>query len=287
MRSLFRYQPPNPQQKCHPDRSAAQWRDLLFIIRGNESEWKRRRPLCHPDRSVAQWRDLQLSGFILEMFSDRIAANRGRYLLLPLQTKKTRAAQRTSCATRARLPQQLQCKLQIPIIKRRSSNRSHIPIRNIRVRITKIRVIDDVKRLSTELSRQLFRDTKVLQRREIKLSRCRAAERIPRHSPLNPGRRHHIGSRIKPMRGAALSDLPARPARSDVHPLWNIRAASARPGAAGERGGKTGTQLDDELYLPSTRNPIADAAAAQEALACAERKFVTRTAHRTAARVVV
>src|ERR1700723_2305760 len=98
MRSLFRYQPPNPQQKCHPDRSAAQWRDLLFIIRGNESEWtrrrplchpdrsvaqwrdplfitrgnesewKRRRPLCHPDRSVAQWRDLQLSGFILEMF---------------------------------------------------------------------------------------------------------------------------------------------------------------------------------------------------------------------------
>jgi hypothetical protein len=57
------------KQKCHPDRSEAQWRDLLFIIRNIESEWKRRPPLCHPDRSVAQWRDLQFYGPLLEMFS--------------------------------------------------------------------------------------------------------------------------------------------------------------------------------------------------------------------------
>jgi hypothetical protein len=31
----------------------AQWRDLLFIIRTIESEWKRYSPLCHPDRSEA------------------------------------------------------------------------------------------------------------------------------------------------------------------------------------------------------------------------------------------
>jgi len=43
----------NPQQKCHPDRSEAKWRDLLFIRRSIESEWKRHPPLCHPDRSVA------------------------------------------------------------------------------------------------------------------------------------------------------------------------------------------------------------------------------------------
>jgi hypothetical protein len=40
------------KQKCHPDRSVAKWRDLLFIIRMLESQWKRNAPLCHPDRSV-------------------------------------------------------------------------------------------------------------------------------------------------------------------------------------------------------------------------------------------
>jgi hypothetical protein len=39
------------KKKCHPDRSVAQWRDLLFIIAIIESEWKRRPPLCHPDRT--------------------------------------------------------------------------------------------------------------------------------------------------------------------------------------------------------------------------------------------
>jgi len=43
----------NPKQKCHPDRSEAKWRDLLFIIRIIESDWKHRPPLCHPDRSGA------------------------------------------------------------------------------------------------------------------------------------------------------------------------------------------------------------------------------------------
>jgi hypothetical protein len=26
------YQIPSPKQKCHPDRSAAEWRDLLFLF---------------------------------------------------------------------------------------------------------------------------------------------------------------------------------------------------------------------------------------------------------------
>src|SRR6202044_1654502 len=41
----------NHKQKCHPDRSEAKWRDLLFIIRVIESEWKRCPTLCHPERS--------------------------------------------------------------------------------------------------------------------------------------------------------------------------------------------------------------------------------------------
>ena len=51
-RSIRAMETASPKQKCHPDRSVAQWRDLLFIIRSIESEWKRRPPLCHPDRSV-------------------------------------------------------------------------------------------------------------------------------------------------------------------------------------------------------------------------------------------
>jgi hypothetical protein len=58
------------KQRCHPDRSVAQWRDLLFIIRGIKPEWKRHPPLCHPDRSVTKWRDLQFRGPLLEMFSN-------------------------------------------------------------------------------------------------------------------------------------------------------------------------------------------------------------------------
>jgi hypothetical protein len=49
----------NNATKFHRKSGVAQWRDLLFIIRGIESQWKRRPPLCHPDRSVAQRRDLQ------------------------------------------------------------------------------------------------------------------------------------------------------------------------------------------------------------------------------------
>src|SRR3984885_1652533 len=48
---ILRYQIPTPKQRCHPDRSVAKWRDLLFILRSIESEWKRRPPLCHPERS--------------------------------------------------------------------------------------------------------------------------------------------------------------------------------------------------------------------------------------------
>jgi hypothetical protein len=39
------------KQTCHPDRSVAKWRDLLFIIRGIESEGTSCPPLCHPERS--------------------------------------------------------------------------------------------------------------------------------------------------------------------------------------------------------------------------------------------
>jgi hypothetical protein len=55
--------------KSNRKSGGAQWRDLLFILRSLESEWKRYPPLCHPDRSVAQWRDLQFRGPLLEMFS--------------------------------------------------------------------------------------------------------------------------------------------------------------------------------------------------------------------------
>jgi len=33
--------------------------------------WKRDLPPCHPDRSAAQWRDLRFDGSFLEMFFDR------------------------------------------------------------------------------------------------------------------------------------------------------------------------------------------------------------------------
>jgi hypothetical protein len=45
----------------------AKWRDLLFILRIIESDWKRCPPLCHLDRSEAKWRDLQFRGPFLEM----------------------------------------------------------------------------------------------------------------------------------------------------------------------------------------------------------------------------
>jgi hypothetical protein len=38
--------------KFHRKSGVAKWRDLLFMIRSIESEWKRYPPLCHPDRSV-------------------------------------------------------------------------------------------------------------------------------------------------------------------------------------------------------------------------------------------
>jgi hypothetical protein len=56
------------KQKCHPacpglpwDRSVAQRRDLLFILRNIESEWKRHHPLCHPPRT-AKGKVLDTSG---------------------------------------------------------------------------------------------------------------------------------------------------------------------------------------------------------------------------------
>jgi hypothetical protein len=124
MTLLFRYQPPNPkqtlqvstlnpQQKGHPDRSEAQWRDLLFHSATSQSPLgaplfplssrpERTRISCHaaldkaayaPFRKegrtkctnatkfhrksgVAQWRDLQFSGRVLEMFFGQSIAQR-------------------------------------------------------------------------------------------------------------------------------------------------------------------------------------------------------------------
>ena len=116
----------------------------------------------------------------------------------------------------------------------------------------------------------------------------RAAQNIPRHRSLNPGGGHDIRSRIKPMGRAALGELPIDAAGSKVRPLWNIRAASARAGSAGNRKGKSGTQLDDGLNLPAPGNhSCATLPLFRKALSCAEGKFVTRTAHRTAAGVVI
>ena len=37
--------------KFHRKFVGAEWRDLLFIIRSIESQWKHCLPLCHPERS--------------------------------------------------------------------------------------------------------------------------------------------------------------------------------------------------------------------------------------------
>jgi hypothetical protein len=55
----------------HRKSGVAKWRDLLFILRSIESEWKRYPSLWHLDRSAAKWRDLQFSGPLLEMFFDK------------------------------------------------------------------------------------------------------------------------------------------------------------------------------------------------------------------------
>ena len=67
--------------RFHRKSGGAEWRDLLFIIRSNESEWKRYRPLCHPDRSVAKWRDLQFRDLSWKCFflPGRSAAERTTY----------------------------------------------------------------------------------------------------------------------------------------------------------------------------------------------------------------
>jgi hypothetical protein len=38
------------------------------LLSSNYSSWKHRPSLCHPDRSAAQWRDLRFGGSFLEMF---------------------------------------------------------------------------------------------------------------------------------------------------------------------------------------------------------------------------
>jgi hypothetical protein len=45
-------------------------RDEERLPFSNYSLWKHPSPPCHPDRSAAQWRDLRFSGPFLEMFLD-------------------------------------------------------------------------------------------------------------------------------------------------------------------------------------------------------------------------
>jgi hypothetical protein len=63
----------NNTSKFHRKSGVAKWRDLLFIIRSIESEWKRHPTLCHPERS----RGICSSrGLLLELFSDPIGVDR-------------------------------------------------------------------------------------------------------------------------------------------------------------------------------------------------------------------
>jgi hypothetical protein len=50
---------------CHPDRSEANWRDLLFHSATNQSSL---RAPPSPLSSRPKWRDLQFNGLLLEMF---------------------------------------------------------------------------------------------------------------------------------------------------------------------------------------------------------------------------
>jgi hypothetical protein len=44
---------PYPNMNCHPDRSEAKWRDLLFYLPANESSMNAPPPPLHPERSAA------------------------------------------------------------------------------------------------------------------------------------------------------------------------------------------------------------------------------------------
>ena len=82
------------------------------------------------------------------------------------------------------LPDQLQRKLKVSVVERRSGDCAHVAGGNICRRITKVGVIDDVERLCTELSGEPFSDGKVLERGEVELSRARAAEDVACHRSL-------------------------------------------------------------------------------------------------------
>ena len=42
---------PWQNMNCHPDRSEAKWRDLLFPLPASNARWQRHPSLCHPERS--------------------------------------------------------------------------------------------------------------------------------------------------------------------------------------------------------------------------------------------
>jgi hypothetical protein len=57
-----------PLQNCHPDRSAAKWRDLRFLAVLQPLQPEPPLSPCHPDRSVAKWRDLQCALRLSQIF---------------------------------------------------------------------------------------------------------------------------------------------------------------------------------------------------------------------------
>ena len=82
------------------------------------------------------------------------------------------------------LPDQLQRKLKVSIIERRSGNGAHVAGGNICRRITEVGVIDDVECLCTKLSGKPFCDGKVLKGGEVELSGAETAEDIACHRSL-------------------------------------------------------------------------------------------------------
>src|ERR1700733_11666880 len=133
------------------------------------------------------------------------------------------------------LPDQLQRKLKVSVVERRSGDRAHVAGGNICRRITEVGVIDNVERLCTELSGEPFSDGKVLERGEVELSRARAAEDVACHRSLIAGGWYDIGSLIKPIGGGASGKFSTGATRSQVGPLRNISAARTRAGTCRDR----------------------------------------------------
>jgi hypothetical protein len=101
-RSPWKLRPPlchpdlDLKQTCHPDRSVAQWRDLLSNSTGINRKWKSRPPLSHPERSrgICSSADLSWKCFLTERILnselDRTRRTGGRWRLAQWAQKPSR-----------------------------------------------------------------------------------------------------------------------------------------------------------------------------------------------------